>query len=83
MENYAEMTITDRWFIAFDELLLTGRLSRNGICRELNIDCRNFEKQRADHSRRIIRLEWLSHLVLKYGVSADWLLTGRGWPWGE
>lgn len=75
-------TITDRWFQAYGDLLLTGRCTQRGICRELGVDRRNFAAQAHDHSRRIIRPEWLAHLVLNYGCSADWLLTGRGWPWG-
>lgn len=72
------ITVTDRWFLAYDALLASGSTSRNQMCRELGIDRRNFEKQRADHSRRILRPEWLSHLVTRYGISPLWLLTGSG-----
>jgi len=75
--------ITDRWFQAYDDLRMTGRVTQRGICRELGVDRRNFCQQEKDHSRRILRVEWLSYLVLNYGCSADWLLTGRGWPWGQ
>ena len=78
-----DTTITDRWFQALDDLVETGRTSRSKMCRELGVDRRNFYQQAANHSRRILRVEWLTHLVLNYGVSADWLLTGRGWPFGE
>lgn len=78
-----EATITDRWFQVFDDLRLAGKTTKSGICRELGVERRNFCKQEKDHSRSILRVEWLSHLVLNYGVSADWLLTGRGWPFGE
>lgn len=70
--------VTDRWFSAYDALLAAGALSRNQTCRELGIDRRNFEKQRADHSRRILRPAWLSWLVSRHGVSPRWLLTGEG-----
>ena len=76
-------TITDRWFQAFEDLRTTGRVSQRGICRDLGVDRRNFSKQAADHSRRILQVEWLAYLVLNHGVSADWLLTGRGWPFGQ
>ena len=76
-------TITDRWFQAYDDLRTTGRVTQRGICRELGVDRRNFVRQAADHSRRILRVEWLAYLVLNHGVSADWLLTGRGWPFGQ
>lgn len=76
-------TITDRWFQAFDDLRTTGKLTQRGFCRALGVNRRNFYLQAEDHDRRIIRLEWLSYLVLEHGVSADWLLTGRGWPFGQ
>lgn len=75
-------TVTDRWFQAYDDLRLTGRVTQRGICRELGVERRNFVQQEKDHARRILRVEWLTHLVMNYGCSADWLLTGRGWPWG-
>lgn len=75
--------VTDRFFQAFDELKALGRTNRTRLCDELGVDRRNFAKQEADHSRRIIRAWWLSHLVEAYGVSADWLLTGRGWMFGK
>lgn len=77
------MTPTDRFFLAYDDLRELGRTSQTRICRELGADRRNFDKQAADHSRRIIRPEWFAVLVTVYGVSADWLLTGRGWMFGE
>jgi hypothetical protein len=75
--------VTDRWFQAFDDLVQAGRTSKSRICEELGVERRNFTKQQKDHSRAILRPEWLAFLVLRHGVSADWLLTGRGWPFGE
>lgn len=76
-------TPTDRFFDAFRDLRELGRTTKSRICRELGVDRRNFDKQAADHSRHIIRPEWFSVLVTVYGVSADWLLTGRGWIFGQ
>lgn len=76
-------TITDRFFAVYADLLTAGRTSQRKFCKELDVDRRNFDKQAADHSRHILRPEWLTILVTEYAVSADWLLTGRGWPWGE
>ena len=75
-------TPTDRFFQAYDELRMLGKTNQSRLCRELQVDRRNFDKQAADHSRHIIRPEWFAVLVLQYGISADWLLTGRGWIFG-
>lgn len=76
-------SVTDRFFAAYGELLALGRTNKHRFCLELGADRRNFDKQAADHARRILRPEWLAILVLRYGVSADWLLTGRGPMFGE
>lgn len=73
------MTPTDRFFEAYDNLREMGATNKLRICREIGCDRRNFTKQMADHSRHILKPEWLGVLVAKYGVSARWLLTGEGW----
>ena len=73
------MTPTDRFFEAYDKLRELGATSQTQICRVLGCDRRNFLKQEADHSRHILKPEWLGTMVLAYGVSAHWLLTGEGW----
>lgn len=82
MTNHID-TPTDRFFRAYEELKALGRTNQARLCRELHTDRRNFDKQALDHSRHILRPDWLSVLVLLYSVSADWLLTGRGWIFGE
>ena len=38
----------------------------------------NLNTLEKDMSRDIFQAAWLSYLVTEYGVSAQWLLTGRG-----
>lgn len=71
-------TVTDRFFEAFDAILVRDAISIREFCRELGVDRRNFLKQRDDHSRCILKPEWLTFLVERYGVDSAWLLTGRG-----
>lgn len=73
------MTPTDRFFEAFEKLKELGATNKAQTCRAVGIDCRNFDKQMADHSRQILKPEWLGAMVKKYNVSARWLLTGEGW----
>lgn len=75
--------VTDRFFQAFDELKALERTNRTRFCAELGVDKRNFAKQESDHSRGILKPDWLTAIVTLYGVSADWLLTGRGWMFGK
>lgn len=42
------------------------------------IDRWNLNKLEKDYSSDIFQPAWLAYLVKDYGVSATWLLTGRG-----
>lgn len=75
-------TPNDRFYEALSEILSLGLVSVNRFCAEIGHDKRNFYKKMANHSL-LIPAGWMEHLVLRYGVSADWLLTGRGWMFGE
>lgn len=60
-------TVTDRFFEAFDAIWVRDAVSIREFCRELGVDRRNFLKQRDDHSRCILKPEWLTFLVERYG----------------
>lgn len=71
--------ITGRFFKAVETLITLGRVGGlQPFCRDLGVDKRNFYVQMRDHSRNIIKAHWLSFIVSNYGVSAHWLLTGKG-----
>lgn len=79
----AEMSpITSRFLQAYGDLVETGVTSVTKFCRDVEADRRNFGKLLVNPARHLIRPEWLAGLVLKYGVNADWLLTGRGLMFG-
>lgn len=71
-------TVTDRFFEAFDALLVMGALKEAPFCKGLGVDRRNFLKQKEDHGRNILKPSWLTFIVEHYDVSPRWLLTGRG-----
>ena len=71
--------IAKRFFLAYQYLKDLGEIrNRVEFCELIKVNRPNFIKQEQDPSRSIIKLSWLAILVVKYGISADWLLTGRG-----
>ncbi len=74
--------ITNRFFEAVDSLVSEKKLRGvqtlakqmgvgNATLRKLKLRCKNNQK----HS---IKPEFMHFLVTEYGVSAEWLLTGKG-----
>lgn len=74
-------TVTERFFEAYNDIILTEKASVRQFCRDINVDRRNFQRELKTGKLRV-RVEWLSVLVKKYGVSPGWLLTGDGWIFG-
>ena len=71
--------VVGRFFDAVNAMKESGKIrGKKTICDELGVDRRNYYHLEQDHSRAIFQVSWLSHLVIKYHISADWLLTGRG-----
>lgn len=46
--------------------------------RQFGINRWNMNTLEKEPSRDMFQTAWLTYLVTEYGVSADWLLTGRG-----
>lgn len=79
MNSPNSMKIIERFFEALTAIIAMGKI--RGIatyCRLYDIDRRNLYAQRKDLSRGWFQVSWLQPLVEKYGVNAEWLLTGRG-----
>lgn len=71
--------VTVRFFRALDQLKADKRVrGRQTICRQLGINRRHLWILEQNPASDIMKLSWLSQLVTEYGISADWLLTGRG-----
>lgn len=79
--NYSEDTIAimERFFQAFQNSL-DNKLIKNTsqFCIGYNIDKRHFYAQRKDLGRGFFEVGWLVPLIRDCGVSANWLLTGKG-----
>lgn len=80
MQTPDSQSVVRRFFEALDAVVkekndLRGRAT---FCRKYEINRRNLYQLEQDMSRDIFQSAWLTYLVRDYGVSADWLLTGRG-----
>jgi hypothetical protein len=78
--------IQKRFFRALNECIKRKKiLGIKTFCSEYNLNRTKYSKLRTaienperDTGYRVIDLDALTYLVRDYGVSADWLLTGKG-----
>ena len=73
------LAIMERFFTAFD-IAVQNRLIKSigHYCRDKSIAPPHFYTQRKDRNRGYFEVGWLVPLVRDCGISATWLLTGRG-----
>lgn len=77
--NADTISIMERFFSAF-QASLDNKLIKNisVFCTDNKIDKRHFYAQRKDMGRGFFEVGWLVPLIRDCGVSANWLLTGKG-----
>jgi hypothetical protein len=79
MQNEEGKKIVERFFEALYDLKARKVIrGKQTFTRRYGINNRNFWLLEQDKSRDILQLAWVAHLVTDYGVSAEWLLTGKG-----
>ncbi len=70
--------ITARFFEAADALVAQKKVRGvQTLAKEMDTDGARFRHLRAQPETFTLKQEWIHHLVTKYGVSAEWLITGR------
>ena len=84
--EYTEETkaVMLRFFEAVGVLILHKKI--RGIqtyCNLAGIDRRHYYGQKTDLTRGWFQISWALPLVKEFGVSATWLLTGRGNMFGD
>lgn len=79
MQTEDSQKIIRRFFQALqylkDQKVIRGKQT---FTRQFNINRWNMNTVEKEPSRDMFQTAWLTYLVTEYGVSADWLLTGRG-----
>lgn len=79
--NYSPDTIAimERFYEALD-LCLEQKLLKtiNGFCSDNGIDKRHLYAQRKDLGKGFFEVSWILPLINNCGISANWMLTGKG-----
>ncbi len=71
--------ITSRFFEVADALVSQGRLRGvQTLAKEIGILGSTLRKLRKQPEVYTLKPEFMPYLITEYGVSAEWLLTGRG-----
>lgn len=79
MQTKDSQEIISRFFQALYRLKSEGVIrGKQTFTRAHEINRWNMNTLEKDMTRDIFQPAWLAYLVKDYGVSADWLLTGRG-----
>ena len=79
MNTAESIHIIRRMYQALDKVIELREI--RGVAtftREHNINRWNFITVRKNPESDMFQVAWLTHLVNDFGVSANWLLTGRG-----
>jgi hypothetical protein len=79
MNNPESVEIIKRFYETID-FLKTSRQIRGiqTFTNKYGINKRNFYTVRKNPESDMFQLIWLSHLINDYGISAEWLMTGKG-----
>ena len=79
MQTEDSQVIIRRFFQALQYLkeqkIIRGKQT---FTRQFGINRWNMNTVEKEPSRDMFQTAWLTYLVTEYGVSTDWLLTGRG-----
>jgi len=79
MNNFESIAIINRFYEAIDMLIESKNI--RGIktfTDRYNINRWNFNTVRQKPESDMFQLVWISHIVCDFGVSAEWIMTGKG-----
>ena len=79
MQSKQNIQITERFFWALDELKAKKRIrGLNTFTKAYGINYWNMHTLKSNRESGWLKPVYLHYLVVDFGVSADWLLTGNG-----
>lgn len=72
------IAVTKRFFEALDMLKAQRKTNLLTFTKAHAINYWNINTVKNQPEIRVLKPEWITYLVIDYGISADWILTGRG-----
>ena len=83
MNNEQSIKIVNRFYEALDVLIDNKQLRGvKTFTDRYDINRWNFNTQRKQPELNQFQMVWLSYLITDFGVSAEWLMTGKGYMFG-
>jgi hypothetical protein len=70
-------TIIERYFQSLDTLKMSGKIKLNAFYEYWEVNKGSMHNTKIGRQEKI-HLQLIYALVIDYGISADWLITGRG-----
>lgn len=71
--------ITRRFFVALEKLIEHKYIRGvKTFSTKYNINYWNFKTLQKEPDKRILKPEYIQYLVNDYGISAKWIITGKG-----
>jgi hypothetical protein len=79
MNNPESIEIIRRFYEAIDWLIANKVIrGKQTFTNRYNINRWNFNTVRQKPESDMFQLVWISHLIKDFGVSAEWIMTGKG-----
>jgi hypothetical protein len=79
MNNPESIAIINRFYEAIDMLIASKVIrGKQSFTTEYNINRWNFNTVMKNPQSDMFQLVWISHLVNDFGISAEWIMTGKG-----
>lgn len=73
------IAVTNRFFEAIDMLKAQKKIrGLQTFTRQYDINRWNLNTVKQNPDKSVLKPEWIVYLVRDYGISSDWILTGRG-----